>query len=164
MNAFEKFDADRAKRRQNLVLAWSQFRAATCASVASFNRMEEGVANPAKLDESPDGDLLTVNCKRQSMSGSGLLSVVAKMTLNEKRQVAILARVEFWSLETDPASSQGAEEFEFVAESEPEACLSHEGNRITAGEAADIVLMRALLGLPVRSNVASVNKRPHVAA
>jgi hypothetical protein len=77
--------------------------------------MEEGRANPATSDESPDLDLVTVNGKRESSSGSGLLSVIAKMTLTETRQVAILARIEYWSL-AGPPVGQSFEDFEFLAE------------------------------------------------
>jgi hypothetical protein len=156
MNAFEKFDADRALRRQNFVLAWSQFRIAVNSSVASFNKMEEGIANPAKLEESPE--LLTVNCKRQSTSGSGLLNITAKMTITETQQVAILARVEFWSLMTEPPSNQGADDFTFLIEPETELSLSCDGVRFTPNEAADKVLMKALLGLPKASGISAVKR------
>lgn len=164
MNAFEKFDADRAQRRQNLILAWSQFRAAANASVASFNKMEEGLANPAKIEESPD--LISVSCKRQSSSGIGMLSVIAKMTITETKRVAIAARVEFWSLASDlPTEPQDIEDFEFLVEAESEVCLSFEGNKLKPAEAADTVLLRALLALPARSNnITAVNKRNRDAA
>ena len=163
MNAFEKFDAERMRRRQNLVLAWIQFRSAVISSVESFNKMEEGLANPAKPDDSLP-DLISVNCKRRSASGAGMLSIVAKMTFTKDRRVAIVARVEFWSIETEPPSSQGTETFEFIVELEPEGSLSFEGETLTASEAADIVLMRAFLGLPERQNIAAVNKHSRDAA
>jgi len=162
MNAFEKFDADRALRRQNLIVAWSQFRATVNALVATFNKMEEGLANPAKLDDSPD--LVTITCKRESSSGSGMLNIVAKMTLTETRQVAILAWIEFWSLATTPPLSQGTENFEFLVEPDPEIRLSFDEKQFTPVEAADTVMMKALLGLPARSNIAVVNKRNRDAA
>jgi hypothetical protein len=164
MNAFEKFDADRAQRRHNLILAWSEFRAATNASVASFNKIEEGIANPAKIEESPY--LVSVSCKRLSSSGIGMLSVIAKMTVTETKRVAIVARVEFWSLGSDlPSEPQDAENFEFLVEAESEVCLSFEGEKLKPAEAADTVLLRALLGLPAKSNnITAVNKRNRDAA
>jgi hypothetical protein len=152
MNAFEKFDADRALRRQNIIPAWLQFRAAVTESVASYNRIEEGRDHPAEIQESAEKNFITINCRRESTTrGVGLLSIVLQTGITDQR-IAIWAAIEFWQLVNDKPSSKETENFEFLVEAEADVHLSSAGNKITPSEAADMVLMKALMGIPAKAN------------
>jgi hypothetical protein len=85
LNAFDKFDADRASRRHNCIPAWLQFRAAVDDCLASYGRMDEGREYPAEIVQNEEKSLITVNCRRQSTSGNGMVSVTAKMTVADKK-------------------------------------------------------------------------------
>jgi hypothetical protein len=159
MNAFEKFDADRTLRRQNVIPAWIQFRAAVTESVASYNRIEEGLEHPAELQETAEKNLITIKCKRQSTTkGIGLLNIVLRAGVTDQR-IAIWAAIEFWQLVNDKPSSSDTDSFEFLVEAETEVHLSFAGTTITPSEAADMVLMKALMGLPVKSSGITMAKR-----
>lgn len=73
---------------------------------------------------------------------------------------AILALIETWILVNDKPSNQTTKNYEFLVEPDETLRLSFEGKQITPAEAAEIVLMKALLGLPLeRDAIAVIGKR-----
>jgi len=120
--------------------------------------MDEGRECPAEIIENEEKNLITVTCKRQSAFGNGMVSVTAKMTVADKK-IAILAVIDTWLLTDDRPSNQSTRQYEFLIEPEEDIRLSVEGRQVTPVEAAEVVLMKALLGLPAETNIAMVQKR-----
>jgi hypothetical protein len=117
----DKFDGDRKLRRQNLLPAWVQFRAAVSESVATYNGIEEGKASPATLDDSKD-KMLMVSCTRPSLLNRFSMVVVTVKTGIDESAIAI--RAEIWKDEQQP-EKDGV--FEFVVTPETEVALSLRG-------------------------------------
>lgn len=159
MNAFDKFDADRALRRKNSIPAWTQFRTAIEDCVNSYRRMEDGRQYPVKVDDAPDKTFIAINCDRPASSTPGMVRVTARMTVVDKK-LAIVAVIDTWLLVNDAPSNQSSQEYEFLIEPDEDVRLSRDGKQLTPAEAAETVLMKALLGLPSeRNNIAVVSKR-----
>ena len=88
-----------------------------------------------------------------------MVSVKVQMTVTNNR-LAIIAIIETWLLTDDKPSNQSTKEYEFIIEPDETIRLSFEGKQVTPTQAAEMVLMKALLGLPTeRDNIAVLGKR-----
>lgn len=152
MNAFEQFDTERTQRRLNIIPAWNQFRVAVKDSVQSYNDIEEGKKFPAEVEDAPNQNRIIVKCNRGVASARfKTLIVIATMKLVQER-IAIAAEIQSWETQQidskavpPPPQVEGLE-FLIEADANPHICLSQNGEFLTPAEAADKVLLKALLG------------------
>ena len=152
-----------------MIPAWVQFREAIARSVESYNEIEEGRECPAVTTESTDSKAITIQCNRNVPGGRfRVLVVVVKLGLVEKR-IAITADIEEWEtqqVDKDAIPPEPRKErFEFLVEAAEEVRLSYRGTSIPPADAADVVLMKALLPEEIqRVGSISIVKKQHEAA
>jgi len=148
MDVFEQYEADRRERRMRLPGAWNQFRVAVSHAVESYNRISEGVACPAKFSEDDKG-IMFVQCLRKQEK----LLIVIRSHILSGNVVPIAAEVQHWPTEGEPSVPYKAvAKFEFMVEPSPEIRLSLDGQILSPDEAADLVVVRGLLGMTVRDS------------
>lgn len=150
MSAFQDFEAERIRRRENVIPAWNDWRIAVRDAVRDYNAIEEGQRFPADVEDAPERNLITVKCKR-AVSSNRFKQLVVVVTMKAvQERIAIAGEIQSWETQqvdkTTVPPPPTVETFEFLIEADSHTRLSRDGNGVTTIQAVESILVKALLG------------------
>lgn len=153
MNAFERLAAKRALLQSSIVSTWAVFKAAVAELVDSYNAIPEGQTFPARIARSDDTLIIVSSDRGIAADHYHNLAVSVSVQLREENYLIEVAAEE-WTI--DPISRQKKQVDEFLScnlglDGDPETnetWLGFQGKKFTPFDAAEHVLMQALLRKP----------------
>ena len=147
MNAFDRLEATRKLRRLSVHKTWVVFRTAVHELVASYNGIQEGQLNPAKIEE-PSETSIIITSPRPSPNQFSSVSLVVRMTLQDQK-CSILAYAQECLVEHGtPFAPTKFMDAEIVLAADPETkkvWLQYMDKRFSPQELAESLLYATLL-------------------